>query len=108
MLFSEVQAEVSLSKITRSRLNAGICVDYYIPSLNVIVEVNGIQHYQPSSFGKDSVDTMVQYSKQLNRDDKLRSICDTYGIKLVEIPYTYKYNQIMSEFTELKNDSVGN
>jgi hypothetical protein len=89
-------------------MHGGICVDFYLPSLNTIIEVNGIQHYQPSSFGRDSVDTVLHYTKQLNRDDKLRNVCSLNGIKLVEIPYTFGYNQILTQLTELKHEYNGN
>lgn len=88
-------------------MHSGICVDFYIPSINTVIEVNGIQHYQPSSFGRDSVDTVVNYTKQLNRDDKLRTVCSFHGIKLLEIPYDLSYNQILTELTELKDEYTG-
>jgi very-short-patch-repair endonuclease len=82
----------------------GINVDFYIPEINTVIEVQGVQHYQPSSFGRDSVDTVIQYTKQLNRDDRLRTVCKSRGINVVEIPYDYAYTQILTELTGCKDE----
>lgn len=95
MLFSCVLQEVDISKITKNDLNRGIRVDYYIPDKNLVVEVHGIQHFEASGFGKNQVDTMTQFSKQLNRDDKLRDLCNKKGITLVEIPYSATKGEVM-------------
>jgi very-short-patch-repair endonuclease len=83
-------------------LHKGIVVDYYIPEYNLVVEVHGIQHYQPSSFGRDKVDTLMSYNRQLDRDDKLRNICHSNGLRLIEIPYNATYEDILKYITEVK------
>lgn len=105
MLFNQIKQEVDLSKVTKSKAHSGIFLDFYIPEYNLAVEVHGIQHYKPSSFGRDSVDTMVSYVKQLNRDDKLRNICLAKNIKLIEIPFDMEYNQILIKFVDFKNEN---
>lgn len=103
LLFDVVEPEFSLAKVVRSDIYKGINVDYYIPSINTVVEVQGIQHYSPSSFGRDNVESVVNYTRQLNRDDRLRIACKSRGVKVIEIPYDYSYNQILSELTECKD-----
>jgi hypothetical protein len=104
MLFKVVQKEVGLQKITKRLLHNGIRVDFYIPEMNLIVEVNGVQHYQESSFGRDKIETAIQYANQLTRDDRLRTICSESDINIIEIPYHYSYSQILTELTRCKDE----
>jgi len=85
---SDTKSQVDFSTICSSLLHKGIVVDYWIPSLNCVIEVHGVQHYKPSSFGKDKVQTLVDFNKQMNRDSKLVKLCDQYKLNYVEIPYT--------------------
>jgi hypothetical protein len=103
MLHYKVQSEIALNKIIKSNLFPGIRVDYYVPDFNLIVEVNGIQHYEPSSFGRDSVDTILTFVKQLTRDDRLRNACVSKGVSIIEIPYTWSFNEILIKLTEYKD-----
>lgn len=77
-------------------------VDFYVPELNMCIEVHGIQHYKKSGFGKDEVDTAIAYTKQLDRDAKLRTICSNKDIPLIEIPYNYSYPEILTALMEAK------
>lgn len=64
-------------------------VDFYLPSNNIIIEYNGIQHYkQKEYFGGDNA-----LEKQQERDMALRQYCKEHGIKLIEIPY-WDYDNI--------------
>lgn len=58
--------------------------DFYIESLNMIIEYNGEQHYRAKKeWGGDK-----QLKWQQARDAALRRYCETEGIRLLEIPYT--------------------
>jgi predicted nucleic acid-binding Zn-ribbon protein len=62
--------------------------DFYISDLNLIIEYNGIQHYQPISFGKCANNDPIvidNFVKQQQRDEYLRIYCKNNGIKLLEI-----------------------
>ena len=62
--------------------------DFYIPDLNLIIEYNGIQHYQPISFGKYANNDPIiinNFIKQQQRDEYLRIYCENNGIELLEI-----------------------
>jgi hypothetical protein len=83
-------------------------VDFYIESINTVIEVHGIQHYKSSSFGRDQVDTMISYTKQLDRDSKLKNICSMYNINLLEIPYDMCYSSILSLLAEVKIENSRN
>ena len=108
MLFKSHKKEVPLEKLTKNRIHSGIVVDFFIESANTVVEVHGIQHYKSSSFGRNEVDTMISYTKQLDRDSKLKNICNMYGINLIEIPYDMCYSSILSLLTEVKFENSGN
>ena len=64
-------------------------VDFYIQESNVIIEYNGIQHYEPIGRfgGKES------FIQQQERDMALRQYCKEHGIRLIEIPY-WDYDNI--------------
>jgi hypothetical protein len=87
-IVDDFKSQVDFSKISRSLLHKGIVVDFWIEELNCVIEVHGIQHYKPSSFGRNKVDTLMQFNRQLNRDNKLKSLCNQYSINYIEIPYT--------------------
>lgn len=57
--------------------------DFFIPSKNLIIEYNGIQHYKPiKMFGGAKA-----FHKQKQRDENVRQYCMENGIKLLEISY---------------------
>lgn len=58
--------------------------DFYIPSLNTIIEYNGKQHYEYTPIFHSDLNKFVD---QVNRDLLLRQYCKNNGIKLLEIPY---------------------
>jgi len=59
--------------------------DFYIPSHEILIEFQGIQHYYPVEFfGGD-----VAFKNQKKHDYLKREYADNKGIKLIEIPYTY-------------------
>ena len=61
-----------------------IIVDFFLPSKNIIIEYNGIQHYEPiKKFGGE--ETFIERQK---RDNYLRNYCKIHKIQLIEIPYT--------------------
>ena len=66
--------------------------DFYLPEYNLIVEYDGIQHFQPvSTFGGEE-----QYQKQIIVDNKKNKLCLLSGIKLLRIPY-YEKNNIQNK-----------
>ena len=57
--------------------------DFFIPSKNLIIVYNGIQHYKPiKMFGGAKA-----FHKQKQRDENVRQYCMENGIKLFEISY---------------------
>ena len=77
--------------------------DYYIPSLNLIIEYNGIQHYQPTCFGgKTTKEESKQiFIKQQIRDQEMREYCKQNNINLLEIDgRKYKAENLMKFLQE--------
>lgn len=70
-------------------------VDFFVPSVNIIIEYNGEQHYEPIEiYGGEE-----QFEKQQARDREEERICKEQKINLLVIPYTDydNINQILKE-----------
>ena len=67
--------------------------DFYIPSQNILIEYQGLQHYQPIDYfgGKNAFDKQQKH-------DKLKSeYAKNHGYNLIAIPYT------VDTFSKIKN-----
>lgn len=59
--------------------------DFYIPNYEIIIEINGFQHYMDSEHFKTSV-------KDVQKNDKLKKeLAISNGMKYVEIKYLHSY-----------------
>lgn len=81
--------------------NQQLYLDFYIKYKNLIyvIEYNGIQHYLPVEYfgGK------LRLEKQQIRDQRLRDYCKINDIRLLELPYTLQYNEIINKLNEFIN-----
>lgn len=68
--------------------------DFYIVELNIAVEWNGKQHYEPIDFfgGEDS------FNKTVKRDMRKRILSEKNGIKLIELKYDLKDEEVIEIF----------
>ena len=75
-----------------------LTVDFYLPDLNLIIEMNGEQHYQYVEHFHTKDWTLED---QQIRDDTLRAYCKTHKISLLEIKYDKidKIPQILAKAT---------
>lgn len=77
-------------------------VDFYLPKENLIIEYNGIQHYEEVKYfhKKDN-----SFEKQKNRDRKLKKWCKDNGVKLLTIKYTEKdkIEEILKQYINFNN-----
>lgn len=63
--------------------------DYWIPSLKVLIEYDGQQHFAPSFTGEDRGKTREQKFKEIQRLDMLKNQwADEHDVLLYRIPYT--------------------
>lgn len=64
--------------------NRLLYVDFYIPNQNIIIEYNGVQHYQPVRFGGISQErAQINFIKQQERDKYLQQFCINNNIQLI-------------------------
>ena len=62
--------------------------DFYIPSLNRVIEFDGKQHFQPCSWNKTEED----FDISTTRDEEKNIYCFKNGIEIIRIPYTERDN----------------
>lgn len=58
--------------------------DFYLPELNICIEYQGQQHYQPVDF----FGGLKTFNLQKKRDEIKKDFCKSHNIELIEIPYT--------------------
>lgn len=66
-------------------------IDCFNAELRLGVEYNGIQHYKYKPFFHKNFEA---FRNQQYRDEMKRSLCKENGIKLIEVPYTVKHEDI--------------
>lgn len=68
--------------------------DFYIPSFNMCIEYDGLQHFQPCRFGGMPLEKAKQKLVECQYRDNIKTeYCINNNIKLLRIPYT-EYNNI--------------
>jgi len=73
--------------------------DFYIPSLNTLIEFDGEQHFNPSNkFGMDKFVKGQQYDKMKNE------YCQKNNLNLIRISYKIKYSTLESELIKSLNN----
>lgn len=74
-------------------------LDFYIPSKNIAIECQGVQHFQPADFfgGEEGLKATQE------RDEKKLKLCEGKGIKMLYYAYDkYNDNIIVGEDNLLK------
>ena len=73
--------------------------DFYLPELNVCVEYDGIQHFQPVDFaGKGKEWAKKQFEESKLRDEIKNSYCKSHNIKILRIKYTQDVDNVLDDF----------
>lgn len=68
--------------------------DFYIPSQNILIEYQGVQHYKPiQHFGGKSKFEIQQKHDQLKRDYARKN-----GYNLIEVPYTIRKREDIKDY----------
>ena len=78
--------------------------DFYLPAYNLLIEVDGQQHFVPRTYGNMSVDKAAASFEDGQRRDSIKDeFCKAHGYKLVRIPYTAyrtdRYKEILKAST---------
>jgi hypothetical protein len=88
-------------------------VDFYFPSINIIIEYNGTQHYKSTRFGGISQERADdKFAKQRKRDKLLRKTCKDNNIILICIDgRKYKHAKLEKYIIKkiipmIKNDMI--
>lgn len=70
--------------------------DFYLPELNICIEFQGEQHYEPISLlGKTIEERDRKFKNIIIRDKIKRNYCKQNNIRLIEIPYYEKNVEII-------------
>jgi hypothetical protein len=71
-------------------------LDIYFPILNIGIEYQGLQHYEPVEYfgGKES------FEKNLERDEKKRKLCEINNCVLIYVNEKYDFNKVVIEIKE--------
>jgi len=75
--------------------------DFYIPSLNALIEYDGRQHFMPVNFGGISDERAAENFETQKINDKIKDdYCTANSIPLLRIPYMRfdETPQLISEF----------
>lgn len=85
-------SEYSFSSLKRDK---PLRFDIFIPSLNILIEYQGKQHYNPVNFfgGEE------QFLKQKQNDLMKKEFCFNNNLKLITIPYT-DYSKLSKEYLQ--------
>jgi len=62
--------------------------DWVIPSLFLIIECHGKQHYEVQTFGDSVENAIMNFQEQKIRDSKKKEIALLNGWTFIEVPYT--------------------
>jgi hypothetical protein len=89
--FDKARPDILRNPVTGGDFNLEL--DCYDPELKIAVEYNGIQHYKFSPFFHSNKEA---FQNQKYRDYMKREMCAKNGIKLIEVPYTVKIENIES------------
>lgn len=90
--------QYSIEIDTNINISGRANIDFYIPSKNLFIEYNGIQHYiKRQAFGG-----RLDFERQQKRDWYVRDYCKKNNIRLLEIPYTKTWEEV----TELLNITI--
>lgn len=78
--------------------------DFYLIKYNILIEFDGIQHYQPVDFANKGEEWANESFKLNQIRDKIKNdYCKNNGIKLIRIPY-YEFNNIETILTSEISD----
>lgn len=72
--------------------------DFYISELNICIEYQGQQHYQPVNFGGISDEDAYNNFLTIQCHDEIKkNYCDSNGIKLIYVPYWENVDEFLNK-----------
>lgn len=110
--FKNIKAyqEVPLKDLVNESTN-DLRIDWYIPSLNLIIECQGEQHFKEVNFGtKDPIDLTYNFLSIKSRDFYKKNLLIENGFLFLEIPYfelkKLTESKLIKMIEELDNDNI--
>lgn len=101
-----VKKEVQWSKIFNDLHFKNRYVDFFFPQIQLIIEANGIQHYEPTSFTNDESMILGTFHNQQNRDRMLLNLCSSHEVNIIVIPYTLNDLDEIANFLNIKTGDL--
>lgn len=83
--------------------NMPMYFDFYLPKYNACIEVDGIQHFKPITFGSTKEQSIENFNKTKERDLFKNTYCIENNIKLLRVPFwqiekTEEYKDRLNDF----------
>jgi rubredoxin len=105
---AQILTDVGLSFIRQYVLpKTKFKIDFYIPSLALGIEYDGVGHFQPIRFGGVSLKRAKENLKrQRDRDQEKEKICKRLGINLFRIFYTESIRQRIKDLQKIRDQFV--
>lgn len=77
-------------------------LDIYMPKLNIGIEYQGAQHYEPIEFfgGQEA------FEKTIERDERKKQLCEKHKCHLIYVDKGYDLTEIISEIEKIKNTTA--
>lgn len=91
----EYQREYKIDGLV-GKNNNNFRFDYYLPKLNIMIEFDGKQHFQPC-YHFDGYDATMMFYELVNRDIIKEDYCYSHNIKLIRIAYYENVEQRLDE-----------
>lgn len=83
-----IQQEVSVRDIWPAYVNGRDKFDYYLPQINLVVELHGEQHYKPVNFGGVSDNAATQnYIRRVKVDERKAIAAKKAGLTYISFRY---------------------
>jgi len=82
------QEQVGWKKLFPNLLRRGESrnhVDFYLPTFQVIIEVQGAHHYKPVHFGGDKQKILAKFERQAKRDRRLKGLAKATARRVIEL-----------------------
>lgn len=81
------------------KYKSNLFLDVYIPKLNIAIECQGIQHFEPRDFCSKLTEekSLEIFKQQLERDKTKLKLCKEHNLKLLYFSDEVKYKEFLSE-----------
>jgi len=97
--FDKIYEEVTL--LGSKYMNKDLSADFYIPSIKLIVEIHGEQHYKFTSYFHDNI---LEFHRGKARDKNKKQWCYVNNIKYLALKYNEDEQKWEEKIREIQNE----